>query len=277
MAASRLITSSANPLIQTLRRAIRRGEATQDGFLVAGTPHLLAEAVRSGVPVGAVAAAAGAADKARSLLAGSPSTRLALVEDRLFQRIADTETTQGIIALVRAPQWRLEDLLTGVPLVVILDGLQDPGNAGTIVRSAEAFGATGVVFLHGSVSPHNPKTVRAAAGSLFRVPFTWSADASEVRPALSRCGLRLYCTMPGAANPLDQAGLAAASALVIGSEARGVSGTLWPNAEPLTIPTSGVESLNAAVAASVVLYEAARQRARKAPAAAAKAHSHEPV
>src|SRR5205085_10907606 len=124
--------------------------------------------------------------------------RVLVVADRVFTRLASTESSQGVIALVRPPAWTLERLFAGCPLVVVLDGLQDPGNAGSIVRAAEAFGATGVLFVKGSVSPFNPKTLRASAGSLFRVPFVMGPDASAVRKSLERHQIDVYATVPAA-------------------------------------------------------------------------------
>jgi RNA methyltransferase, TrmH family len=147
----------------------------------------------------------------------------------------------------------------------VLDGLQDPGNAGAIVRAAEAFGATGVLFLKGTVSPFNSKTLRASAGSLFRVPFLYGMDSSLARAALQQNKVTLYAAVPAGgetpAHSLEQADLAAHCGLIIGNEARGVSSALRSAALDLTIPTVGVESLNAAVAAGIILYEARRQRA----------------
>ena len=136
--------------------------------------------------------------------------------------------------------------------VVVLDGLQDPGNAGAIVRAAEAFGATGAVFVKGTVSPYNPKTLRASAGSLFRVPFLHAIDPAEVRDALDKHGIGRYAAVPprpgSPARPLSGIDLTGDCALIIGSEARGVSPALADGAAAISIPTSGVESLNAAVA-----------------------------
>ena len=142
----------------------------------------------------------------------------------------------------------------------MLDGLQDPGNAGAIVRAGEAFGATGVLFTKGTVSPFNPKTLRAAAGSLFRVPFVYGLDVNLVRAALQQRHVDVYATMPRGARPLADTDLRSKCALVIGSEAHGVSEPLRCGAVGISIPTLGVESLNAAVAAGIVLYEAQRQR-----------------
>ena len=143
--------------------------------------------------------------------------------------------------------------------------MQDPGNAGAILRAAEAFGATGTLFLKGTVSPFNAKTLRASAGSLFRVPFLHGVDASLARAALQQNKVVLYAAVPaGGRAPvrgLGQVDLTGKCGLIIGNEARGVSQLLRSAALDLSIPTVGVESLNAAVAAGIILYEARRQRA----------------
>jgi TrmH family RNA methyltransferase len=143
-----------------------------------------------------------------------------------------------------------------------MDGVQDPGNAGTIVRAAEAFGASGVLFLKGTVSPWNPKTLRASAGSLFRVPFVTGIEPPEAVSAIRLHSLRTFAAMPftGSEKLVHAADLTGNCAIVVGSEGRGVSPELRAVAEGLAIPTAGVESLNAAVAASILLYEARRQR-----------------
>src|SRR5207247_1254225 len=100
----------------------------------------------------------------------------------VIRKLADTESSQGVMTLAAPPAWKLEQIFCGQSLIAVLDGLQDPGNAGAIVRAAEAFGATGVLFTKGTVSPFNPKTLRASAGSLFRVPFVYGLEAE---PALA--------------------------------------------------------------------------------------------
>jgi TrmH family RNA methyltransferase len=161
----------------------------------------------------------------------------------------------------------LEQLFRGNSLVVVLDGLQDPGNAGAILRAAEAFGATGAMFLKGTVSPFNPKTLRASAGSLFRVPFLHGMDPELARAALQQNKVELYAAVParpdGLLRPLGEVDLTGRCGLIIGNEARGVSGELRSAALDVSIPTVGVESLNAAVAAGILLYEARRQRAAR--------------
>lgn len=244
------ITSAANPLVRNVRRAIVRGGLTDEGWCVAESFHLLEEALRSGRNVPLVLVS----ESAR--YAGNGS-RTVVLPDKLFQSIAATETSQGLIALVEPPAWRIEQLFCGQSLVVVLDGLQDPGNGGAIVRTAEAFGATGVMFLKGTVSPHNPKTLRASAGSLFRIPFATGTAAD-----LERQGLLLYAAMPftGSQHMAADVDFKRPCAIVIGSEGRGVSPELHALSEEIAIPTVAVESLNAAAAAAVLLYEARRQR-----------------
>jgi TrmH family RNA methyltransferase len=180
---------------------------------------------------------------------------VALVPDQLFKTISATETSQGLIALVEPAEWTIDQLFTTESLIVVLDGIQDPGNAGTIVRSAEAFAATGVIFLKGSVSPFHPKTLRAAAGSLFRVPFVAALNPAIARAALQQNRLRIYAGMPHEGDK-GRPKMQRPCALVIGNEGRGVSVEFRSLAEPLSIPTSGVESLNASIAAAILLYEA---------------------
>ncbi len=144
----------------------------------------------------------------------------------------------------------------------MLDGVQDPGNAGAVVRAAEAFGATGVAFLKGSVNPYNPKSLRASAGSIFRLPLVAALEESALLAALEQKQVTLYAAVPHDGRLLSEADLTGPSAILIGSEGRGVSPRLQHEASGIRIPTTGVESLNAAVAAGVMLYEASRQRAR---------------
>ena len=146
-------------------------------------------------------------------------------------------------------------------MLVLLSGIQDPGNLGTILRSAEAFGATGVICLPGTVSRWNPKAMRASAGSVFRLP-TLTSSENKCFERLRASGIQTLAAMPHNAQPLDQFDLRQPIALVIGAEGSGLSPELAAQCDAsITIPCPGpVESLNAAVAASVLLYEASRQR-----------------
>ncbi len=256
MTKAETITSAANPLLKDVRRAIARGGLTQDGLCVAEGFHLLDEALRSHCEIKVVLLA----DSAESQAPRLRGPRVVSLPDALLQSLSGTESAQGVIALVRPPVWTIDDLLGAQPLIVFLDGIQDPGNAGTIVRAAEAFGASGAVFLKGSVSPHNPKTLRASAGSLFRLPYVAGVDAAAAQGA----GVPLYAAVPGHQRSLTGADLTAPFGLIVGSEAHGVSAELRKQAREISIPTTGVESLNAAMAAAVLLYEARRQRTAKA-------------
>jgi TrmH family RNA methyltransferase len=255
------ITSAANPLIRDVRRAIARGGLTRQGWCVAETFHLLEEAMRSGCDVKMVLAAESARD---AVEAHAADIKIAVLPDALFQSISGTETAQGVMALVEPAEWRVEQVVPDNALVVVLDGLQDPGNTGAIMRAAEAFGATGAIFLKGTVSPYNPKTLRASAGSLFRLPVLHSMDAECARNSLIENRVRLYAAVPahcnGSVRPLGDADLTVGCGLIIGNEARGVSPEWRSVAEQVSIPTVGVESLNAAMAAGILLYEARRQR-----------------
>ncbi len=257
---ARSLTSIRNPLIKDVRRAVMRGGLTEDGYCVAETFHLLEEALRSDREVKAVLTAESVRSTVEGHVGRLQRTRIVILPDALFREVASTETNQGVVALVRPPSWTMEQLFRGCSMVVVLDGLQDPGNAGSIVRAAEAFGATGVMFLKGSVNPWNPKTVRAAAGSLFRLPVLSGIDTELARAALVQRRLDLYTTVAAAGMSVTEADLTRRCAFVIGSEGHGVSAKLRSVALDLRIPTCAVESLNAAMAAGIVLYEASRQR-----------------
>ena len=239
-----------NRLVKQIRRAVSRGSLTEDGYAVAEGAHLLEEALAAKCEIGAVIVA-------ESARVNYPDARV--VSDKIFRELASTETPQGVIALVRPPVSTLGHMTRGdQALVVVLDGVQDPGNAGAIVRAAEAFGATGAVFLKGTVNPYNPKSVRGSAGSVFRVPLIASVEAGEI---LQRTEIAWYAAMPRAQRLASDADLVGPCGMIIGSEGHGVSQQLLGHASALRIPTSGVESLNAAVAAGILLYEARRQRA----------------
>jgi TrmH family RNA methyltransferase len=255
------ITSPANPLLREVKRAISRGGLTADGLCVAEGFHLLEEALRSGCEVPSVLASETVQSTVERHIGGLAQSRLVVLPDRLFQSIAATESSQGVIALVRPPEWSVDHLFRGRSLIVVLDGVQDPGNAGTIVRAAEAFGATGVMFLKGAVGPFHPRTLRASAGSLFRIPFIQGMEAALALASLRQHRLDVYAAMPftGAEQFVQDLDLSRRCAIVIGSEGRGVSREFSTSAQ-VAIPTAGVESLNAAVAASILLYEAHRQR-----------------
>ena len=222
--------------------------------------HLLEEALRSDCEIPAVFAAESVRTAVESHVRGLKRLRVTVLPDDLFRSISATEASQGVMALVRPPQWTVEQLFRGRCLTVILDGVQDPGNAGSLLRAAEAFGATGVAFLKGTVSPYNPKCLRASAGSVFRIPLVPAIDPQSLLAAAEQRKLDLFALMPKGPRELGEANFTGKCAIIVGSEGRGVSERLRGKALDVRIPTAGVESLNAALAAGIALYVARKQR-----------------
>lgn len=260
-----VLTSAANPLLKDVRRAIAHGRLTDEGWCVAESFHLLEEALRSERHVPVVLCSEAVQTSVERHIAGLRGTRIVVLPDKLFQTVASTEASQGAIALVEPPAWSMEHLFRGQSLVVVLDGLQDPGNVGAVARAAEAFGATGLMFIKGTASPFHPKTLRASAGSLFRVPFVTGIEPKLAQASLQQQRVDIYAAMPftGHETAARDVDFSRKCAIVIGSEGRGVSQELYGASKDVAIPTLGVESLNAAVAASVLLYEARMQRVRR--------------
>lgn len=259
----RRVEGRHNTLVKDLRRAFSRGELTDDGYCAIEGFRILEEAIRSGLRFRAVFFGESAEPRAERLLSqlGSQVETL-LLPDRLFANAVPSEAPQGVAALARWKEFSLEDVLaksTAGPLLAIA-GVQDPGNLGTILRSAEAFGAGGVLLGDGTVSPFNPKVVRASAGSIFRLPVVRTKLPEALGPMKER-GLRLVATASHKGTPLDQAKLSGPLVIFIGSEGAGLSRDLIKAMdEVVAIPQAPqVESLNAGVAASIVLYEVMRQ------------------
>ena len=270
----RIVQSKQNSRLKELRGALAhtgqgaRGLAGSGSRSLAGIegPKLLEEALRAGLRIDCVFVAQGA----EHLLEGLPlpaETEVLLLPRELLDSALATETPQHMAALVEPPNWDWADVFGGhakaVPLLVVLAGLQDPGNLGTILRSAEAFGAQAVLSLPGTVSAWNPKAVRASAGSVFRIPLL-SVSAEDCFARLREAGVIIWTTASDGAEAANSVDLASPVALVIGNEGNGVPEALAAQADAaVTIPCPGtVESLNAAVAVSVLLYEASRQRAK---------------
>ena len=253
------LTSTRNPLLQAIRRAAAAGSATEDGLIVVEGPHLLEEANRGNWSVERVFVSSVARERHRELL---QHTRAEILEvsERALASTAATETPQNILALLRPRKWSWQDLAGTCPFVVVLDRMQDPGNVGTIVRSAEAFGASGLVLLKGCARVANGKVLRAAAGSLFRLPFLENVSRSDLMEHVQSTGWKLYALTPQASTRVEGANWQSPCALLVGSEGGGISPELLIQAEALSIPTSTVESLNAGVACSIALYQASQRR-----------------
>ena len=267
----RLVQSKQNARLKELRRALAKPPRAGGELAGIEGPNLIREAVRANASLPCVFVAQGYEHLLNELFL-LPETEVLAVPAAVLSSILATEAPQPIAALVEPRQWEWDHLLSGLrntaSLIVVLAGLQDPGNLGTIVRSAEAFGATGIVCLPGTVSAWNPKAVRASAGSIFRIPMI-STSMEECLLRLHEHDVTLYTTTTHHAKEIHRSDLTRAVALIIGNEGNGVPDEVARQADgALTIPYPGpVESLNAAIAASVLLYESARQRAA-APALA---------
>jgi TrmH family RNA methyltransferase len=259
----RRVTSRQNARVKELRRLFHEPGPNAAGEIAIEGMHLVEEALRSGLRLSTVFVGDTARERAHKLLPQlAAHTEVLLLPADIFASAVPTETPQGVAALVHIKPFDLEQVLKATPaLLVVTAGLQDPGNLGTIVRSAEAFGATGLLLGERTVSPWNWKAVRASAGSLFRLP-SIRAELSVALVEMKSRGVRLLATSSHQGKSLEEADLRSPVALIVGSEGAGVSkGILAQADEVVTIPHSArVESLNAGIAASVVLYEAARQR-----------------
>lgn len=268
----RAVTSPANPLIKLFRRALAEG-ATRDGWLAVEGPLLVDEAIRasqcsepgraaSKCAIRSVLVARSAAAKFANLLARMPTdAEVTEAPDAVFDRVSSTVSPQGVAALVEITPPAFEAVL-GLPdaMLVAVYGLQDPGNLGTIIRSAGGLGADAVVTLKPSVRTHNPKTVRASGGAIFRLPVFAAVAPQTFFDALGAAGIRLLAASPHGSGNAAEASLVGPMAILIGNEAAGLPPGV-PACERVRIPLRpDVESLNAAVAAGVLLYEAARQR-----------------
>jgi RNA methyltransferase, TrmH family len=261
----RTVESKQNSHLKDLRRALANPGRGRDGSILIAIegPILIAEAQRANLKIDSVFAAQGA-EKLLAPLFLPPDTEILLCPRSVLLSALTTENPQPIAALVEPRRWTWKQVIAPRPsqpqLLLILAGLQDPGNLGTILRSAEAFGATGVISLPGTVSEWNPKTLRAAAGSVFRLPIVHGV--SSALSQLHAMGVQILAATARSGEPANAVDLTQPIALLIGNEGNGLPRELAARADDaITIPCPGpVESLNAAMAATTLLYEAARQR-----------------
>lgn len=249
-----VITSRTNPLVRRVRklnssRAFRR----EEGAFTAEGPKLLAEALRWGAAVETVIAASGV-----PLPELPQGVRLVRVAEELLRSLADTESPQGIVFICKGSSLAIPDQLGG-SRYLLLDGVQDPGNVGTIWRTADAFGGDGLILCNHCADPWNPKTVRATMGAVFRLP-VYESGLETAAERLARAGVPLYATALREDTEDVRAVALGRAAVIIGSEGRGVSDrALELCKKTIRIPMRArCESLNAAAAACVALWEMAR-------------------
>ena len=295
---SETIRSRDNRRLKAFRAALRGGGPASDEPIAVEGPKLVEDGLRVGLELqGLLVSETGEKSLERIFAAARESeegisrSRIFRTTDKLFAGVAGTETPQGVAALFRQREWAFDNVLRGAalpdgsyrgnaPMVIVLAGVQDPGNVGTILRSAEAFGATGLITTRGTADPWSPKAVRASAGSALRLPLLRGMAPSVVLTQLRVAKLRIYAAVSGMENGHEGenrdrndakkditsgilgANLADRCAILIGSEGHGLAAELERSADAiLSVPIiEQVDSLNAAVAASVLLYEAARQR-----------------
>lgn len=260
----RAVQSGQNSAVKDLRRAFTQAELVNGCCAVEGT-RTIDEVLRSGLKIHTLFVSESARDRASSTLEQiGKHTEALLLPEQVFASAVATEHPQGVAALVKAPQHTAEEILaTPNGLFVVLGGVQDPGNVGTIIRSAEAFGAAGVLLTEGSVSHWNAKVIRAAAGSLFRLPVA-RAKSSQLLAQMRERDIRMTATVARKGTLLEEFDFRGSAAIWIGNEGAGLSRELLREIDSrISIPQGEhVESLNAGIAASIVLYEAARQRRR---------------
>jgi len=278
------ITSRQNPLVKRFRR-VRAGSERHHIFLEG--VRLIEEAIAAGAHFETVAFTAALEVGERGLrlidVLQKVPCRGAHVSPQVMQAIADTENPQGVAAIVSRPFHTLDDLFArDLQLIVIADQLQDPGNLGTIVRTAEAAGAEGLVTTRYTVDPFNRKSLRASMGAALRLPIITDVDRASLVQDCRKRGLKLIASrLPAVAKPnviedaarapkvhaYTEADLTSPLALIVGKEASGVSGTMTAGADEFVyIPMAAtVESLNVSAATAILLYEAVRQRGATKP------------
>ncbi len=256
----RRIESKENPLIKKIGRlASERKYRRTQGEMVCEGEKFLSEALNSGIAVSdVVVSETKQFDEALLARAEAQGARLTEVPEKLLKSLSNVETPQGLVFVCGHPVFDL-DRLEHPSRLIVLDGLQDPGNLGTILRTADAFALDGVILCEGCVDPTAPKVVRATMGAVFRIPVL-SAGLEQTAAWLKEQNIPLYATaLSDKSVPLTQVDLSRA-AVIIGNEGRGVSQKgLTASEKQLIIPMKGnAESLNASIAASIVMYEMSR-------------------
>lgn len=255
-----MITSTSNAQVKNLQQLAKKAKARneQDVFLVEGF-KMFQEAPRDRIEKVYVSKSL-FSEKGQAFL---QNLKYEVLDDHAFAAASDTKTPQGILCLVRQYHYRLEDLTASEnPHLLILENLQDPGNLGTIMRTAEGAGADGIILSRNSVDLYNPKTIRSTMGSIYRMPFLYVNQIGEILPELSAKGIHTYAAHLQGRNCYDEEDYRKGCAFFIGNEGNGLTDDLSNRADTwIRIPMHGkLESLNAAVAASILMYEVCRQR-----------------
>lgn len=257
------LTGLQNPMVKAAAELKQKKYRQQQGLFLAEGLRTVEEAVRYGA-VQSIFYTAIEDDRTRAVLeeAAAKQIKLVCVSDKVLKKIADTETPQGIIAVCEMSSKRLDDFLASGKMLLVLDRVTDPGNIGTMLRTADAAGVGGLLLLQGCADIYAPKTVRASMGSLFHLPVLSGLSEELLVQAARKAGYELLVTCLDGADNLYKADLQGRLAFVMGNEANGVSPALLAAADKrVFIPMQGrAESLNVAMAAGIVMFEALRQK-----------------
>lgn len=261
-----MITSVSNPKVkQVVQWQTKAKERRKDGvFLVEGFKMYEEAPIENIREVYLAEDAVEKVEKQPVILAKLERTGYEIVSEDVFRKMSDTQTPQGILCVVKRTEYTLEQLLEQEnPLFVVLENLQDPGNLGTIVRTGEGAGITGVIMSDRTVDIYNPKTIRATMGSVYRVPFIYVESLTEAIKKMQEKGIRTYAAHLQGRDYYDSFSFREGTAFLIGNEGNGLTKEVADAADSyLKIPMEGqVESLNAAIATALLMYEAHRQRA----------------
>lgn len=260
------ITSSRNPLIKEIKSLYRKKERMKSSSFIIEGIKIIEEALDNNYPLRKIVFT----DELLSTRDGKDfynrikdSEDLVSVPANIFEEISDTENPQGIMAIAEFQYKGIKEIeKIDKQSLLFLDGLQDPGNMGTIIRTADAFNIDGIIIGPGSVDPYNPKVVRATMGSIFRVPLYYSSNGIEELMKLKEMGTKVYSTSLRESILISEVNFKDSFVLIIGNESKGVSEDLFALSDKLIkIPMPGkAESLNAGVAASIIMYEVMKQR-----------------
>ncbi len=257
-----MITSTANQQVKNLVQLKKKAKARREQgvFLVEGLKMFL-EAPEDQVEQ--IYVSPSFLEKHEETVRGR---KYEILGENVFEHVSDTQTPQGILCVVRQPFYSMEDLGgSGKPCVLVLEGIQDPGNLGTMFRSGEGAGITGIIMDKATVDIFNPKTIRSTMGSIYRVPFIQTENLREAVLDLKETGTRVYAAHLMGTCSYDEGDYTSGCAFLIGNEGNGLTEETAALADvPVRIPMEGrLESLNAAVAASILMYEANRQRRKQ--------------
>jgi TrmH family RNA methyltransferase len=257
-----MITSSANGKVKQVMNLIKKAKArNESGLFVAEGLRIFKEIPREQIDSIFVSESFLKEEERKHLIDGM---KYEVLTDEVFQVMSDTKTPQGILALVKQHAYTLEDLtrVPGPAFLMILENIQDPGNLGTIIRAGEGAGITGVLMNSTTADIYNPKVIRSTMGSVFRVPFAYTDDLAASILQLKNKGIKLYAAHLNGRNNYEKEDYTVDTGFLIGNEANGLTEDTAGLADAyIKIPMMGsVESLNAAVAASVMMFETARQR-----------------